>query len=202
MTLVHLPTTRPAENPFAMHRIERLSFRRPGWSLSEVERRLAAAGGCGAIVGPKGSGKTTLIGELACRANGAAVRIVLGSVIPSAWCEVQRQLPRSVAANHTVFVDGFEQLGGIARRRLLRTVRAAGALIVTAHGPVELPTVFRCRTDLPLLRELVRELAPADSPQLEPHLSGLFHRHGGNLRECFRELYDLYAGRTDSGVGS
>jgi MoxR-like ATPase len=202
MMPANTPTSRPAENPFAMHRIERLPFRRPGWSPSELERRLAAAGGRGAVIGPKGSGKTSLLDEVASRVNGAAARVVVGGGSPASWREVRRQLPQQIAAGHAVFVDGYEQLGGLCRRRLLRAVRTAGTLLVTAHEPVGLPTVFWCHTDPALLRDLVNELAPADAPALEPSLDELFHRHRGNLRECFRELYDLYAGRASLGVRS
>jgi hypothetical protein len=55
--------------------------------------------------------------------------------------------------------------------------------------------LVECTPDLELLRELVVELRPADAPTLMPDLEELYLRHGGNIRSCFRELYDLYAGR-------
>ena len=80
------------------------------------------------------------------------------------------------------------------RRFLLATIRA-GRLVATLHRPGRLPTLFECTTDAHLLGSLVRYLAPDDAVILEPHLAGLLRRHDGNIRHCFRELYDLYAGR-------
>ncbi len=52
---------RPRENPFAVHRVEALAFRLPdGLTWDAFLDRCAAAKWRGAIVGPQGSGKTTL----------------------------------------------------------------------------------------------------------------------------------------------
>jgi hypothetical protein len=74
---------------------------------------------------------------------------------------------------------------------LLNTrTRHAGRLIVTRHRPGPLPAIYHCRTTPDLLIELVRELAPEHAPDLEPGLADLFALYHGNLRQCFRELYD------------
>ena len=94
-----------------------------------------------------------------------------------------------------VLVDGAEQLGPIGWHLLLRATRHARSLVATLHRPGRLPTLIECRTRSRLLCDLVEELTPADA-QLEPGLEELFHRHGGNIRFCFRELYDVYAGES------
>lgn len=196
MSALRVTPRRPADNPFASHRVEGLPYRYRGSSLPALERRLTALGGRAAVVGPKGSGKTTLTDELAGRCNGKAVRVAIPAACPNPWRAARSQLPRRVSSGHAVFVDGAEQLGPAGWRRLLHATRTAAGLVVTLHLPGRLPTLAVCRTDPALLRELVRELTPDDAPLLEPHLDELFHRHEGNLRECFRELYDLFAGRT------
>jgi hypothetical protein len=190
-----VPPRRPADNPFASHRVEALPYRHRGSSLADLERRLTALGGRAAVVGPKGSGKTTLTGELATRCNGNAVHVAIPAACPHPWRVVREQLPRRLSRGRAVFVDGAEQLGPVGWRRLLLATRHATSLVVTLHLPGRLPTLTECRTDPALLRELVRELAPDDAPLIEPHLDELHRRHRGNLRECFRELYDLFAGR-------
>jgi hypothetical protein len=100
-----------------------------------------------------------------------------------------------VSTRHAVFVDGCEQLGAIGWRRLLHETRRAAAVIVTLHRPGRLPTLVECRTDPRLLRKLVDDLAPREALHLGKGLDELFLRHNGNLRQCFRELYDVYAGR-------
>lgn len=196
MTGVAALPRRPADNPFASHRVEGLPFRHRGSSGPELEERLMGLGGRAAVVGPKGSGKTTLTGELATHFDGHAVRVAIPAACPQPWRVVRSQLPRTVGGAHAVFVDGAEQLGPVGWRRLLHATRNATVLVVTLHEAGRLPTLTECRTDAELLRELVRILAPDQATALDPLLPGLFERHDGNIRECFRALYDLFAGRT------
>ena len=195
MSAPQVTPRRPADNPFASHRVEALPYRYRGSSLRELEERLRALGGRAAVVGPKGSGKTTLTGELARRFNGNVVRVAIPGSCPHPWQVVRSQLPRRVGRRHAVFVDGAEQLSPFGWRRLLQSTGNAARLVVTLHRPGRLPTLAECWTDPTLLRELVRELAPEHARTLEPHLDELYRRHRGNIRDCFRELYDLFAGR-------
>ncbi len=184
---------RPADNPFASHRVEGLAFRTAGSSLAELASRVADLGGRVAIVGPEGSGKTTLLHELALLLPGERVEVGIPGSCPDPWRTARTQLPRPVNRDHVVLVDGAEQLGPVAWRRFLVAMRPARCLVATLHRPGRLPTLTECRTDHNLLRELVSELAPAAAPSLD--LAHLFQRHDGNIRLCFRELYDVYAGR-------
>jgi hypothetical protein len=188
------PMCRPADNPFASHRVEALSFRSAGLGWRGLTRRMDDLGGHAAVVGPKGSGKTTLLEELARRLEQPVVVRIPGSC-PRPWSTVSAQLPRPVTHLHAILIDGSEQLGAVGWRRLLHATRRARYLIATRHRQGRLPTLIECRTEAGLLRNLVEELAPADTAHLEPRLDELFHRHRGNLRLCFRELYDVYAGR-------
>ena len=186
---------RPSENPFASHRIDGLAYRGKGLGVGSLCRRLERLGGRAAIVGPEGSGKTTLLEQLAntLAADSVLVTIHRGSGRP--WHAARAQLPLSVTPQHAVLVDGAEQLGPIAWFRLMRVTRSARFVVATLHRPGRLPTLVECDTDHDLLRELVMELAPSDAPSIEPELEGLFERHGGNIRSCLRELYDVCAGR-------
>jgi energy-coupling factor transporter ATP-binding protein EcfA2 len=187
---------RPADNPFASHRVEGLAYRRKGPGLTALRLRLEEIGGRGAIVGPKGSGKTTLLQGLASALPGEAFEVRIPGSSPRPWRAARAQLPRPVGRNHVVLVDGAEQLGPIGWRLLLRATRRARSVVVTLHRPGLLPTLVQCRPDRHLLRELVEELTPADAPVLVPALEELMQRHEGNIRSCFRDLYDLYAGRS------
>ena len=186
-------THRPADNPFASHRVEGLAFRSPGPAVAELASRVESLGGRVAIVGPEGSGKTTLLRQLAHVLPGESVDVGIPGGCPDPWRTARAQLPRSLSREHAVLVDGAEQLGPVAWRRFLGATRPAGCLVVTLHRPGRLPTLIECRTDHELLRDLVRELAPAAAPSLD--FAHLFRRHDGNIRLCLRELYDVYAGR-------
>ncbi len=195
MNSVAVARFRPADNPFASHRVEGLAYRFIGFGLTALRQRLEEMGGRSAIVGPKGSGKTTLLDELASTLTGDLVQLRIQGSCRHPWHSARDQLPKPVNPNHLVLVDGAEQLGPLGWRLLLRATRHARGFIATLHRPGRLPTLIECTPDLELLRELVVELRPADAPTLMPDLEELYLRHGGNIRSCFRELYDLYAGR-------
>ena len=186
---------RPADNPFASHRIEGLAYRYNGLGLSGLRQRLEEMGGRSAIVGPKGSGKTTLLEELATTLPGEPVKVRIEGGCRHPWRTVRAQLPSRVTSNHVMLVDGAEQLGPIGWRLLLRATRHARSFVATLHRPGRLPTLIECRPDHALLCDLVEELTPVDAPALIPGLEELFQRHDGDIRLCLRELYDMYAGR-------
>ena len=186
---------RPADNPFASHRIEGLAFRCAALGWRGLMQRMDDLGGRAAVVGPKGSGKTTLLMELARRLEQPVVVVRIPGDCRDPWRTGHSQLPRPLTHRHAVLVDGSEQLGVFGWRRILHATRRARCLIVTLHHPGRLPTLIDCRTDAGLLRDLVEELAPPHTANLGSSLDDLFQRNEGNLRSCFRELYDVYAGR-------
>ena len=199
MSAVAIARHRPADNPFACHRVEGLGFRFNGLGLEDLCRHLEDLGGRAAIVGPEGSGKTTLLEELAPALPGETVWVRIEGGCRRPWRTVRDQLPNSVTPGHAVLIDGAEQLGTVGWSRFLLATRNAGRLVATLHRPGLLPTLIECRTDRDLLCDLVKELAAEDAPRLASDLDLLFQRHGGNIRMCLRDLYDVYAGRTDPG---
>lgn len=62
-------------------------------------------------------------------------------------------------------------------------------MIISSHQPGLLPTLVDCQTSPALLRELIHRLDPCCNVDA----TALYSRHNGNLRNAFRELYDLYA---------
>lgn len=190
---------RPADNPFRASRIDAVPYRLEGERWPEIVERLARMGGRAAVVGPHGSGKTAFLSTLADH---------LGAVgIVPAWVRLHSdtrrplrsalaQLPPSGLHRKGLLVDGAEQLG-IARWWAISLVtRRAELLVASRHRPGHLPTLYRCTTSPALLAELVAELAPGDACSFEPLLGDLFRRHGGNLRDCLRALYDVWGGRS------
>jgi len=196
MSAVVVSRHRPANNPFASHRVEGLAFRFKGIGPEALRRRLDDLGGRAAIVGPEGSGKTTLLEELARTLPGQSVWVRLGAGCHRPWHTARTQLPSPVSTKHTVLIDGAEQLGHLGWHRFLFATRRAGRLVTTLHRSGRLPTLIECRPDHHLLRALVEELAPTEAPHLAPDLDDLFRRRNGNIRLCLRDLFDLFAGRS------
>lgn len=185
----------PHENPFRVACVEALRFR--GTSVDELVARFESLGRRGALIGPHGTGKSTLMRELGARfedAGRGVETLSLGEARPptrarlAAWCA--RAEPGVV-----LLLDGAEQLGRLARARVRRATRRAGGLLVTSHRPIGLPVLHEHRTGPELLRSLVDELVedPALRAALEPALADAFDRARGNLRVALRELYDRVA---------
>jgi hypothetical protein len=169
----------------------------------------------GAIVGPHGSGKSTLLFELnsLIEQQGISVRRI-------ALCDGQRKLPanffqqvqRDSGMDSTpvanvglhpavlLVVDGYEQLGWWARRRLLTFSRARRCgLLITAHCDSaigQIPILFRIAPDLVTVQHLVHNvLPPHGGAILADDVAIAFAAHHGNVRETLFALYDLFEKR-------
>jgi hypothetical protein len=200
-----LPDAAPAAatNPFATRctRPGAMAYTFPaGINAAALVDRLAAQGWRGAIVGPHGSGKSTLVVALAAELERRGRRVAAFVLsegqrrLPDAW----RTLP---AGPLVVIVDGYEQLSSWSRWRLRLAARGRGwGLLVTSHRPLGLPTLFETRVELETLRELVRQLAPSADQRIgDDDIRAAFAAHAGNAREALFALYDVYEARRPGG---
>lgn len=187
---------RARDNPFAADRIERIRYRFSGTSLDELMARIEELNYRAAIIGPEGSGKTTLLENLqqAFEDRGRKTRLVFVNdsyPLPEAEC---RRLLSELAPQDLVLLDGADAMRRSSWSLFRRhTVGHAAGLIVTAHRPGLLPTLIECITTPTLFKYLVTTLIPKGFPISPALLDDLHRRHEGNLRACFRDLYDLYA---------
>jgi hypothetical protein len=186
----------PPSNPFATRFVRpgALSYRLPpGVSLATLLARLRESAGLGQIVGPHGSGKSSLLAALA-RALESAGR----QLVKVRLHDGQRRWPTEIDprlwnGNTLVLVDGYEQLGRWARWRLARWRRRAGCgLLVTAHACVGLPTIWQTQPTADLLEAIVADLLhrPALTAAERALVDGAFKRRRGDLREALFELFD------------
>jgi hypothetical protein len=170
-----------------------IRYRLPaGLTWEDLLDRLAALQWQAAIVGPHGHGKTTLLEDLAPRleARGFRVRTISLREAHPRLDREDRSVLRSLGPQGIVFLDGAEQLGWLSWRLVRFRTRRAGGLVITSHRPGLLPTLFECETSPELLGGIVSELAGTDL-----NVEELYARHGGNVRDALRELYDRWAGR-------
>lgn len=189
------PLGRPHVNPFATSRVHpgALPFLFPAdMDAAQLVRQLAAWRWRAQIVGPHGTGKSTLLAAL----RGELERIGKPAV-QGVLRDGQRRLPHELAhspESTLTIVDGFEQLGLWWRWRLLHgPLWRKRGLLVTTHAPVGLPTLFRTEPTVELAQRVVeRLLPPGDATIAADDVASQFHRHGGDVREALFGLYDLY----------
>ncbi len=185
----------PQFNPFSSRYVEpgaiRFRFANSGGIPALVEQ-LRRTDGWGEIVGPHGSGKSTLLAALLPALAAWSPRLVRLNT-------THRVLPadvwKSPPPGSLQVIDGYEQLGFFTRQLLQRHCRRKGCgLLVTAHRPLGLPTLYRTEVELELAHNLIATLLP---PGCEWVLQSFplrerLRQHQGNLREVLFELYDRW----------
>lgn len=185
------------ENAFRSARIERLAYR--GATPAEIVARWEALDRSGALVGPHGTGKTTLLSAVVdhLRARGEEV-----------WTTVFREdedrertaelgaRVRAGVEGVVIVIDGAERIGPLRWRALRRRGRRARGWLITTHAPGRLATVHTHRTPFPVALELVDALAPgsARDPEYAERVRTLHARCEGDVRELLRLLYRERAG--------
>jgi hypothetical protein len=196
VTNIELPSR--YANPFATcwTRPGAIAFQFPaGERAEQLVARLATANWRGEIIGPHGSGKSTLVETLKplLAAAGCSVAVI-------SLRDGQRRLPANfvrkslASARPLIVIDGYEQFSWPSRQ-LLRWCchRASAGLLVTSHTSTGLPLLYRTQPSLPLVEQLVSTLTVRTaSPLTAADVAASHACHGSNLRELLFALYDRH----------
>lgn len=171
----------------------------------------------GAIIGPHGTGKSTLLSHLVPRCFSGPILSAASSSSESeasvAWVQLRRgqnvgfcSLPPILREPGICdwILDGFEQLW--LHQKLYvhwRQWMRGGKLLITAHRRQPgVPVIYRTESSPELARDLVSKLLqaslaekafefqPESIVELEALVFESWRRHGGNIREVFMDLYD------------
>ena len=155
------------------------------WLVAEFERH-----GGGQIVGPHGSGKSTLIESLkkVFQQDGYDVRHVMlndrNRRLPNGF---STDLPQNTSVR---IIDGFEQLP-LWRRWQLHWQFPGRFLIVTHRPMARLPILYQTVPRFEVFVELVRQLAEENIDNDE-ELHRLFKSTHGNFRDALMTLYETF----------
>lgn len=184
-------------NPFSVDRVQTIRYQPLEVTFDDVLARLAALRYRAAIVGPQGTGKTTLLEDLqsALESQGRRTRMVFVNDTAPLDHRTRRRLMSQLGRDEIVLLDGADAVGYIRWLPLKRHIlRHAAGLVITTHRPGRLPTLIDCATTPQLLGDIVARLLPEKHDIDTALLERLYHHYQGNIRHCLRELYDLCAG--------
>jgi len=187
---------RARDNPFCAEQIDRITYIPIGAGFEELIAKIEQMNYRGAITGPRGTGKTTLLGDLKSRfrEKGFAVKTIFVNDTTPFTKDRHKEFVAELKGGEIVFLDGAEQLGTIGWRRFKREVlKSAAGLVITSHKPGLLETVIECSTTQGLFLEIVSQLTGGDFPLDKKRLIEIYDQHKGNIRNCLRQLYDICA---------
>jgi len=188
---------KPRDNPFATERVSKLRYRIDG-TYGDIVERLDELGRRAALIGRHGNGKTTFLDGLERHLvdTGHKVeRVFVNSANP----RVPLSFWSTDLNDKYVLLDGKERLSFVAWSRFKRACRAARGVVIVEHNRGAWPVLYECSTSIALFEELVDELVQTtdrgmvEEKLTKSSLSSLFDKHGGNVRDCLRELYDRFA---------
>jgi hypothetical protein len=185
---------RARDNPFAADRVQSIRYELPEGQADGLLARLERLRYRAAIVGPHGTGKTTLMEDLETPLARLGFRVRHLRLDAEHRRFSRGCLSRFAAtldARDLVCLDGAEQLGWARWLTFRWRTRRAGGVLITSHRAGLLPTLIECTTSPELLDRIVSRLAPQTEGVRTP--KDLYARHHGNLRDALRELYDVCA---------
>ncbi|TWT58196.1 hypothetical protein KOR42_15670 [Thalassoglobus neptunius] len=186
---------RARANPFRSENIDNLEYRFDEGSLGELIASMEQSGFRGAIVGRKGTGKTTLLRDL--------FRELQRRQIPVTLLRLQddgsrrnlrkfRETMKDLPATHILLLDTAGLLNWWDWRRVQEESQKLRGLVISCHRPGRMPTLHTCQSTPRQLIRFTRSLAGEEACS-EARLAQLFRRNRGNIRECFRELYNHFS---------
>lgn len=186
-------------NPFAPDRVQRLlpfdpSLVETNWEA--IESRWEKMGQRAAIVGHKGSGKSTFLKTFAKRLQKERNVVQLffrAGDRKLGECHREKLAGMTNDQNVVVLVDGEGHLCWAQRNLLRNFCKHSAGYLVTRHHRSTLPTLLHLQSNPQLAETLLSKIAPDKEESIHQQLPSLLRKKSGNLREVWLSLYDEYA---------
>lgn len=179
-----------SENPFRSEAIAKLRYRIEPEALKRLAQSAAEAMGAACILGPMGTGKTTLLEDLIPHIQDLGLDTHAISLNTDSTRETQRQTIVKIAGlgpTDCILLDGGEILGRMSWWKICRLVaRHQVKLIATLHNNRGLRVLHETSPNWPMAKELIQALSERD---LEEVAAESFMQSRGNIREVFRACY-------------
>lgn len=156
--------------------------------LARLEGMPAAA-----IVGPHGTGKSTLLAAVIAELTTAGRSVRLLHL--RRRCDGLTALAVALRAppGETLAIDGWERADPLTAAAIRIAARfRGGQLLVTSHFPRGIPTLVRTAASRLLLEAIVARLPDHGGLIGQADLAAAFARHPGNIRDALGELYDRF----------
>ncbi|MDP1560152.1 MAG: ATP-binding protein [Pirellulaceae bacterium] len=195
---------RASENPFAVQRIHALPFQFEGTeSLESVQQRFWDQVEQGqrrqGLLGQHGSGKSTLLRELGqyWQARNLDVVWLNGANLRFGLAGQRAKRPLLDSRQRVLLIDSAERLSAWDWVRI-RWRFGRLPILQTAHSADRTPVLYHCRSTYGLFEELCRELLGGRWMEFNSTFPAadrrqIFVEHGGDIRQCFFDLFDRLA---------
>ena len=181
-------------NPFRRSEIAKLRYKLNDVQMHALTSLLQKHHYSGVILGPHGTGKSTLLEDLQSRLTDLGRSTQYLRLHRESPKQEKRQAIKNILLlpkDSILFLDGGENLGWL--RWLLFSFQLRWnkvSVIATVHYPCPLPTLFRTRKDTSLMLKLTQQLAGEFwSPYLKNLALKTYRQNNGNMREVFRACY-------------